>query len=160
MKILFLIVVSFFSTSIYSQKSFKIDQIDSLASLIRLSNLPVQHDTISQEFPALSLSMKTYLTMIIDSRELKKYVSKVKTVQKENGVSKEMITGTAFYYDQNKLIKVEEFAVHDENEELFAWYFSDNECIYHTLQSDKAESRAALLIEMSNAILKKIFPQN
>ena len=104
--------------------------------------------------------MKTYLTMMIDSKELKKYVSKGKTVRLENGVSKEMITGTAFYYDQNKLIKVEEFALQDEKEQHFAWYFSDDKCFYHTLQSDKAESRALQLLAMSQSMLKKLIPQN
>ena len=160
MKTLLLVVLSFFSTKIYSQESIKIREIDSLASIIRLSNLPVQHDTISQEYPGLALSIKTYLTIMIDSKELKKYVSKVRTVQQENGVPREMITGTAFYYDQNKLIKVEEFALQDEKEQLFAWYFSGNKCFYHTLQSDKAESRALLLLTMSNSISKKIIPQN
>jgi hypothetical protein len=160
MKTHLLLALLFFTSELYSQESNKIREIDSLTSLIRLSDLPVQHDSTSKDYPGLGLKIKTYLTAMLDSKELKKYVSKTKTTQIEDGISKEMNAGTAFYFDKNKLMKVEEYALQGEKETIFAWYFNNDECIYHTLQSDKAESRASLLITMANAIFKIYFPKN
>ena len=160
MKPLFIFLLLFCCSNLYSQDSLKIKQIDSLVTTIAYSNLPSRLDSTSQDYPTLGLSMKTYITMLIDDKELKKYVYRVNTVRQENGISKQLITGSAFYYDRNKLIKVEEFGIQDGKEQHFTWYFFDDQCFYHTLKSEKAESRIPLLLTISNGILRQNIKQN
>ena len=160
MKTLFPFLLLFCCSNLYSQDSLKIKQIDSLVNAIANSNLPSRLDSTSQNYPKLGLCMKTYITMLLDDKELKKYVNKVNTVRQENGISKQLITESAFYYDRNKLIKVEEFGIHDCIAQHFDWYFFDDQCFYHTLQSEKAISRIPLLLTISNGILRKNIKQN
>ena len=67
-----------------------------------------------------------------------------------------MITSNTFYFDQDKLIKVEEFGIEGEKKLFADWYYSENKPLYYTYQSDKSESRAALLLTMGNNMLKQI----
>jgi hypothetical protein len=159
MKPLFLFLLSLFSTKIYAQDSLRIDQVNTLVSIITHSKLPTQQDSMMQDFPGIGLSMKTYITLITFGKELKKYSQIVKSTRKEDQTIKNEIDGSAFYYDQNKLIKVEEFQVQDGKENKVEWYFSDDKCFYHTLKSAKAEERISLLLNLSTAFLKKFTGQ-
>ena len=160
MKILLLILFSFFCTKIYSQDSLRINQINSLVNAIIHSDFPTQQDSTLQDYPGLGLSLKTYIILITYGKELKKYSQIIKTTKTENSITKQEVGGNAFYYDQNKLIKVEEFLTQDGNENKAEWYFSDDKCFYHTLKSDKAEGRISLLLNLSNGFLKRVSGQN
>jgi hypothetical protein len=139
----------------YSQDSIKIRQIDSIAANINNSRLTVQHDTILKDHPELGLKMKTYVTIIVNGNELVKYVNHVNTFIDKDQVTRQKISSSAFYYSENKLIKVEEFVLEGNNKKEANWYYWDGKPIYHTLKLDDAESRAALLLTISNSMLKQ-----
>lgn len=140
----------------YSQDTLKVGQIDALVFNINTSALPIQRDTLIQDHPELGLKMTTYLAMIVNGGELIKYVNHVNMTTIENGVTRQMITSNTFYYDHNNLIKVEEYLLEGDKKKTADWYYSDDKPLYFTLQSDKAEERAALLLTMSKAMLKQI----
>jgi hypothetical protein len=71
----------------YCQDTLKIRQIDSLVKVINQSNLNIQYDSILQDYPELGLTMRTYLTMVLDGNELKKYVNNVNSVRLEKDIS-------------------------------------------------------------------------
>ena len=156
MKTILVLLFPFFVTKSYSQDNFDLKRIDSIVTTINYSKLKANQDSIIQNFPNLGLSIKSYLTMVVENNQLKKYVNYVNTDRLENGVTIKATSCNTFYYDQNKLIKVEECSLSDNQAIQFDWYFLDDRCLYHSLQSDKAESRATLLLSMSKEMIKKV----
>ena len=156
MKTIILFTVSLLSLTVYSQDTTKVKQIDALVYQINNSDFKTQRDTIKNDRPQLGLSMRTYLTMVTDGIELKKYVNNVHATTQENGTTKQMVATNAFYFDHNKLIKVEEFATQGDKKIDALWYYADDKPIYFTLKSDKAQERAELLLAMAKSMLEKM----
>ena len=142
--------------SVYSQDTLKIKQIDALVSGINSSIFQIQRDTLIQDHPEMGLKMTTYLSMIVNGGELMKYVNLVNTTMTENGATRQMTTSSSFYYDHNKLIKVEEYLIEVDKKKTMDWYYAEDKPLYYTLQSDKAADRATLLLTMSKGMLKQI----
>ena len=142
-----------FTSITYSQDILKLKRIDSLVNVINNLKAKIEKDTILNDLPYVGISVKTHLSMILDNDQLRKYVSTAHSVKLENDVSTETVTSSAFYYDQNVLIKVEEFAMQGDDIVHFDWYYSDDKCIYYTLQSERAGDRANLLLSMSKGLL-------
>jgi hypothetical protein len=140
----------------YSQDTLKVKQVDALVLQINSSTLPIQRDTLIQDYPEIGLKMTIYLTMIVSEGELIKYVNYVNSTRVEKGVTQEMTGSNTFYYDHNKLIKVEEYLLEGDKKITFDWYYSNDKALYYTLKSDKAEDRATLLLSMSKTMLKQI----
>ncbi len=147
-------ILTFFS--VYSQDTLKIKRIDALVSGINTSALPTQRDTLIQDHPELGLKMITYLSMIVNGGELLKYVNLVNTTRTENAKTRQMTTSSSFYYDHNKLIKVEEYLIEGDKKKTMDWYYAEDKPLYYTLQSDKAADRATLLLTMSKGMLKQV----
>lgn len=159
MKKKFLLPVLFFISEANAQDSLKLKQIDSLVNVINHSAIKPQYDSVLQNYPDLGLKIRTDLTMIKDGSQLKKYEQKVISESKENGVIVLMNGSNAFYFDSNKLIKVEEMAKQGDKEVYYAWYFSNGKAIYNTMQSGKAAERAALLLTLGDSFLKALNKQ-
>ena len=149
--IIFILAVS----GVYAQDTLKIRQIDALVSAINNSPLPVKRDTLIQNAPT-GLKMTTYLSMIMDGGELLKYVNHVNMTMQEKGVSRKMTAANTFYYNHNKLIKVEEYMIEGDEKTTFDWYYSDDKPLYATVPPEKAGDRATVLLTMSKAMLKAI----
>jgi hypothetical protein len=156
MRILLLLTLFICAINGFCQDTAKLRDIDSLVKVINQSNLKPQYDSIFQDQPQLGLNMKTYLTMVVDGKELKKYVNKVNAIIQENGTTRKSMAQNSFFFDQNKLIKVEEFMIEGEKEIHMAWYYSDEKTLYYTYQSEKSEARAALLLTIAMAMQKQI----
>jgi len=156
MKALFFWVSFFCILDSYAQDSIKIKQVDSLVNIITYSNWPPLQDSILQDYPAIGLSMKTYLSVLQYNKELKKYAQVVKTIRKEGEITHHDLSGNAFYFDQDKLIKVEEFFIIADKENKMEWYYADDKCFFHTLKTDKAEDRALFLLDLAKSLLKKM----
>ena len=156
MKTLVLVAFCVCSMNSFSQDSVKIKQIDSLVMLINKSKFNTQCDSIIQDHQDLGLYMKTYLTMVTNERELKKYVNNVHATRNEDGITKQMTSTNIFYYDKNKLIKVEEFIIEDGKENSADWYYSEEKPLYYTFKSDKSEDRANLLLNMAKVLVKQL----
>src|SRR5687767_1147603 len=121
MKNILIIVLLVSAIQAAAQDTLKIKQIDSIVSGINKSNLVPINDSTVQDLPAMGLYMKTNLTMVVEGKELKKYVNRVNGVRKQNGVSEELRSSNTFFFDQGKLIKVEEFIVKDGKEQHADW---------------------------------------
>ena len=67
-----------------------------------------------------------------------------------------MVTSNTFYYEHNKLIKVEEYIIHGENKQMADWYFSDDKPLYYTFKSPKSAERATSLLAIANTMVKQI----
>lgn len=156
MKYLTLLLLLSIGTNTRAQDSTQINRINLLVNAIVRSSFPAQQDSTAANYPALGLSMKTYMTMVTYGKELKKYAQVAKNTRVENQVTKHMTSGSAFYYDENKLIKVEEFLIEDGQEHKAEWYFLDDKCFYYTLKTADAEKRIPLLLTMSNSFLKLV----
>lgn len=152
---IFILAFSF----LHSQDTSKINQIDNIVSRINASTLPAQRDTIIQDVPQIGLKMTTYVTIIVNNQELIKYVNHVISTTTENGVSKKITGANTFYFEHNKLIKIEEYLIEEDKKTTSDWYYSANNLLYHMSKSDKAadktDDRAALLLEIADELLKK-----
>ena len=158
MKTAILLLFAIFSLKTYSQDTVKIRQVDSVVYLINHSNFKIQRDTIKNEMPNMGISSRNYLTMVSDSNEIKKYVNSFHMTTQNNGITKKMDGENAFYFDHNKLIKVEEFVVDSDKKAEVQWYYADEKPIYNTLPPGKAGDRAEFLLKLSKTMLGKLKP--
>ena len=142
--------------SVFSQDTLKIKQIDAIVSGINSSAFQIQRDTLIKDHPEMGLKMTTYLSMVVNGGELLKYVNLVNTTMTENGATRQITTSSSFYYDRNKLIKVEEYFIEVDKKKTMDWYYAEDKPLYYSLQSDKAENRANLLLTMSETMLKQV----
>ena len=156
MKRTLLILLILTVSKTYSQDTLKTKEIDLIVKNINQSNLATELDTIILDKPELGLKMITYLTMVVSDNQLKKYKNFVNTTMIQNGATKKMTTSTTFYYDKNKLIKVEEYMIESENKIIMDWYYSEDKSLYYTLQSENSEERAQFLLTLSETMLKQI----
>lgn len=153
------VIISLFglvlSAASFCQDTVKMRQIDSLVKVINQSKEGIKYDSILQDYKELGLTMRTYLTSIANGKDLKKFSNKVYTRRDVKGVTEESVSENAFYFDQKKLIKVEEYITKGDKTMHADWYYHDGKPLYYTMQSDKAESRATLLLEMAKTFLEK-----
>lgn len=156
MKLGVLLVIVFCSFGAYSQDSLKMKAIDAMVQKINTGSFDTQQDTLKNDRPELGLFMTSYLTMVTSGKELKKYVNLVQMKRTEFGVEKQMITSNAFYYDNSKLIKVEEFAEEDKKRIDMLWYYADDKPLYYTMKTGKAQERAEFLLKLSKTMLDKV----
>lgn len=154
MKKIVILILLFCATTSYSQDTVKMRQIDSLVKIINQSSESMQQDSVVSDHPEYGLKTRNYLTTLVSDGKLKKYVNKAYLTTVKNGVEELLITENAFYFDQNALIKVEEWGMKADKKQEMDWYFSENKLLYNTFQSEKSEDRAALLLQMGNSFLK------
>lgn len=140
----------------FSQDKQKLKNIDSVVMAINKSDLRSQNDSIFKNYPELGMDMKTYLTTILAGNELKKFVNKVHLTRQENGASVQSISSNTFYFDKSQLIKVEEFMIENGKEIHADWYYADDKPLHYTLESDKSEERATMLLAISKTMLKQV----
>ena len=67
-----------------------------------------------------------------------------------------MRSSNTFYFDQGKLIKVEEYMIKDGKEQHADWYYADDKPLYYTFQTDRSEERAAFLLNMAKVLIAQI----
>ncbi len=151
----FISILAFYY-NVYSQDTLKIKLINALVSSINTSTLPIQHDTLIQDHPDMGFKMTTYISMIVNGRELIKYVNLVNTTMTDNAATQQVISSNSFYYANNKLIKVEEYSIEGDNKKTIDWYYEEDKPLFYTLQSNKAANRATLLLTMSKGMLKQV----
>jgi uncharacterized protein YdbL (DUF1318 family) len=140
---------------VYSQDSLKMKQIDALVAGINSSTLQIQRDTLRQDLPEIGLKMTTYLTAIVNDSGLIKYVNQVNSTRTEAAKTQEITSSSSFYFQHNKLIKVEEYLIEAGNKKTANWYYADDKPLHHSDQSGKAAGRATLLLTMSKEIMKQ-----
>lgn len=122
--------------------------------IINNSNLEKHTDTSVLDMPSAKLYSKTYITIVTDNYELKKYVNAVVSVSEYDGVKSKVDGTNTFYFHKNKLIKVEEYLIEGEKRQDADWYYWNEKPLYYTLKSDKSEERIKFLLSLSKIILK------
>jgi len=143
-------------TKSYSQDILKIKEIDRIVNDINESKFRIESDTLIKDRPEYGLKMTTYLTAAVDANQLKKYENFVHTFMSQDGTIREIKTSSTFYYDQNELIKVEEYMIEGGNKKTMEWYYSEDKPLFYSSESENAEERALLLVTISKAMLKTI----
>lgn len=155
---LLVICILFFHAS-QAQDNLKVKHIDSLVSGIKSSALPVRRDSLVQNRPEIGFKMTTYLTSIENGGELLKYEQLVHSSFEGDGAPKIMTASSAFYYQHNQLIKVEEHLTDETGNHNVEWYYSDDKPLYSTLdslKSDAVTSRANMLLSMGKGMVKLV----
>lgn len=104
----------------------------------------------------MGFSSQTYLSMLIDGGELKKYVNDVHMTMKNNGTTKKVHGTNTFYFNNNKLIKAVDFMVEGDKKMEVEWYFSNDKPIYNTLKNEKGQDRAEFLLKIAQGMLDKM----
>ena len=153
MKKVFLLFILAGTLKAYSQDTAQIKQIDLLVNAIKNSNLSSQTDSTLVDVPGFS--MKTYITTLRDSG-LRKYTIYSKGKQTVDNVSKEIIMSYSLYFDQNKLIKGEEFTMEDGKENKADWYFRNDKVIFYTPELELPDERTKFWLEFAKNVLATI----
>ena len=126
MKILLACTFFFCGINSYSQDAAAITHIDSIVNTINKLHLQVYEDSVTKKIADPEMEMKTYLLEVFDDGVLKKYQYKMKSLDNENGIYTTFIQSTAFYYDQDQLIKVEQSRLQFEKRSDLNWYYSND----------------------------------
>ncbi|NML23446.1 hypothetical protein HHL16_21380 [Pseudoflavitalea sp. G-6-1-2] len=151
-----ILLFSCFSFNAYSQDSTAIRRIDAMVKLINNADLNALKDSVKTDYLANEMSFRTYLTALVKNKELKKYINDIHSKRKENGVTLEMHAISAFYFNENKLIKVEEKVTADGKELLMDWYFENDKSVHYTSKSERSEERAEMLLKLAQGFLDKV----
>lgn len=157
-RLILLCVLASLSFNAFAQAPDQTRQIDSLVGVINGGSFTIERDTLKQEFPDMGFSVVTYLTLVTDGTEVKKYVNFVRSTTREKEQLKEMVAQNTFYFDHNQLIKVEEYLIEGDKKVEASWYYANDKPLYHTLQSDRAAERAAMLLQMAKAMMQQFRP--
>lgn len=156
MKLTVLFVIVFCSFGAYSQDSLKMKAIDEIVKKINTGSFTTEKDTIKNDRPELGLFMTSYLTMVTSDKQMMKYVNLVHIKRTENGVEMQTVGSNIFYFDNSKLIKVEEFMEENKERIDMLWYYADDKPLYYTMKTGKAQERAEFLLKLSKTLLDKV----
>ncbi len=111
-KKLFLAAGMLTTLSGFSQDSLKVVRIDSLVNYYNNAGFKAERDSVINTMPELKISSRTYLTVLIHDGAVKKYENRPTFIRDNNGIPDTATGYNIFYFDNNKLIKVEE-GMHD-----------------------------------------------
>lgn len=150
-----LISLVIFSLKGYAQDTLKIKNIDSLVNLINRSNFKVHRDSLTENNPALGISMQCYVTAIKKGTELKKYVNNTFSSIQHNGKTIQVVSLITYYYDRNKLIKAEQSIKQGGTNQETKWYYVDDKPIY-TPPIFNAQILAQNILMAGKEILKTV----
>jgi hypothetical protein len=155
MKKCVLSVFIFVALTSYSQDSIRIKQIDSLVKTINQSSFKTERDSIIQDYSQAGMFIKTYVTIVFEGIEMKKYINEVHSARIEKDSATSTITTNIFFFDKDNLIKVEEFAVFEGKEVHADWYYADGKSLYYAFKQDQEKSaqRAEFLLILSKQLL-------
>lgn len=156
MKYKYLLFLFFFTSyQLFSQDTLTIKlEIDSIVNSINHSNYEIEQDTITVNKPEIGINITTYITLITHESKIKKYEQTAISLLSYNSVITNMTAKSIFYFDKNKLIKVEEFMIENERKMFLDFYFKDNVLLYSSTPNEQAKERANLLLIMAENFLK------
>lgn len=146
-------MVSSFSSS--AQDDAKVKQIDSLVGAINSITTNIFRDTLKQDMAQMGMSTRTYLTTVTKEGMLVKYVNNVHTTMSQNGVSESFVSNNIFYYDNGKLIKVEENVTKGEMKNDLAYYFENDKVIFVSPDMPELKARGEELLAMSRLMIRR-----
>ncbi|WEK37779.1 MAG: hypothetical protein P0Y53_09720 [Candidatus Pseudobacter hemicellulosilyticus] len=139
-----------------AQDSLATKKIDSLVTSINNSTLPVIRDSVINEVPAIGFSSRAYISMVLLENKVLKYTQHTFLTSLENGATNKLETNSTFYYQEQYLIKVEEYAKEGDKKQEAHWYYHEGKPIYWTSSAENAASRAEQLIKISDAMVNAI----
>ncbi|MBO9659539.1 MAG: hypothetical protein J7527_12010 [Chitinophagaceae bacterium] len=163
-KELFLAACMLITLSVFSQDSLKIARIDSLVNYYNNAGFKAERDSVINTMPEVKISTRTYLTVLIHDGAIKKYESRPTITRENNGVPETATGYNIFYFEKDKLIKVEEGMNDLKQSFSIDWYFENDAAFFcKTIPEkegalDKLQERGPLLVQMANAMLEKMAP--
>ena len=101
----------------------------------------------------MGFSSQTYLTLVSTDTELKKYTNDFHSISQENDNAKKLDWANVFYFDQNMLIKLDEFMSQGDEKFEFHWYFADEKPVYDTLTGEIGRERGDQLLKMAKSLI-------
>ncbi len=148
----------------FSQDSIRTTRIDSLVSYYNHAGFREERDSIITNMPEMKFSSKTYITILIHEGAIKKYENRP-TMTMQNKDSVQTRSGyNIFYFDKDKLIKVEEGTNDENGSASIDWYFDNDIAFFYKItpqkqiKAEKLEERGKLLVVMAKSILEKTAP--
>lgn len=148
--------VSFIS---FAQNDAKIKQIDSIVSSINSITTNITRDTLKQDNAQIGMFARTYLTSVAKDGMLVKYTNNVHTTMSVNGVSESFISNNIFYYNNSKLIKVEEDITRGERRNEMEYYFEDDKVIFVSPNMPELKTRGEELAVMGKMMMNTVKPR-
>lgn len=156
MKLILFFCFAFFFTKVDAQDSARIKEIDALVADIKVLPYKEVYDSIVNDMPSVGMKSTMYVRVMINDGQLFRYSYKVNASNTIEGFLTKMNSESTFYYNKNKLIKVEEFLLEGEKKGKAEWYYADGAPLHYTLQTEMADFRAKLLLDMGNNFLKSV----
>lgn len=153
MRKLFILTTLLCTLGVYSQDTNKIKQIDSIVNLINHSNYRVQTDTIRQDPSQVGLTMVKYLSISMNGTELKKHVTEAHMTTEDG---KQYHGTSIFYFHHNALIKVDDSMIEGTTKKGALWYFADGKPIHYTVNNDRSQERAEMLLTIAKTMLEQV----
>ena len=157
MKTVLIITFLFLSLQAFNQTFYEIDKIDSLTYIINGQILNTRSDSLSIPNSANPLVKVLSTKWFEDSNTIKKIKwESVFYDPKGNCKEVKFNVTTLFYYDRNKLIKVENIYIEiPKSKVVTTYYYIDDILIYSTDNTSELASKAKYYLEYGNQFCGK-----
>jgi hypothetical protein len=153
LKTFYTCVICSFSVCAYSQDTLEARSIDSLVKIIDNADFPFKRDTI--KYNRRGYSGLTYVTIVTSGSGLKKYVSDNTITRKRNRQINKTVTNSTFYFNQNKLVKVEEFIISYGKKVQNSYYYKNEKPIFSSSKANSYVKRDAFMLQTAKGILNQ-----
>lgn len=150
--ILFVLVTGILS----AQDKSVLEEIDRTVTTIRQSTIPAQRHVSVTDNAEVGMKITNYLTVVADSSQLLYYSQDSDMEMTQNGAGKKVFSSSAFFFSNNKLIKVEEFILEGDQRMEANWYFRDDKLLFSTLSGERDLERAAQLLELAKVFVSSL----
>jgi hypothetical protein len=154
MKFIFVLAAIVYSFATYSQDTKKIKSIDSLVKVIKASNYQVIRDTVKRESAKTGFSRRVYVTALFNEVELKKYVEDDLITSVGDNRASKMHLVSSYYFDHNKLIKVEQNRTDWLGTKYSDWYFGNDKPLYNTSKQRYRDQYALTMLDEANRMVQ------
>jgi hypothetical protein len=125
-------------------------------SQINSSKHTIKQDSVIMDRLDMGIKSTNFITIMFNGDEIVQYIMSAHTIRSENGVEIKMNSSSAFYFEENKLIMVEEHLTENGKSGEAKWYYDGEKPIYYTLNNEGSADRADFLLLLSKTILKQL----
>lgn|GEM_PF-1630419 len=156
MKSIFVLAGIVCSVAAYSQDTKTIRSIDSLVKVLKGSKYKMLRDTIQGNMGKLNLSRRVYLTVMVNDTELKIYTEDVLYTPTEDKKASKTHQVSTYYFDHNKLIKVEQYRADWIDTANSDWYFANGKPLYNTSKQRYRDQYALTMLDEASRMVQDL----
>jgi hypothetical protein len=142
-----------------AQDTLGLKKIDSVVNIIEKGKWNFQTDSLLKRDTIMNIMfMETDFHLshyFDDSNCLKKLVWYNRVKGKKQGDESEITTTSIFYYNANKLIKVDDTAIENGKTGHIETYYNNDKVLYCSVNRERTEERSFLLLGLSKTFLKQ-----